>query len=122
MAEDVGITCRSVVRVKPDDDQAGSMRGQVEAYPIDSVRQQNRHMIASRDVLLRECGTVAVDTFGNHKPCVIAPASFRAVVVAVGNGVRAAPNTFAKKPPQRARLASVDYCIARDGGPPRSLG
>jgi hypothetical protein len=97
------------------------MRGQVEAYPIDSIWQQNRHMIANRNVLLRECGTEPVDAFGNHKPCMIAPASFRAVVVAVGNGVRAAPDTFAKKPPQRARLASIDYCVAEDGGPLRSL-
>ena len=122
MAEDVGIAGRSVVRVKPDDDQTGSVRSYVEAYPIDSVRQQYRHTVASLDVLLCERDAVPLDAVGNHAPRVIAPAPFRAVVVAVGNGVGAAPDTFAKKAPQRARLASVDHCIAGEGGPLRSLG
>src|ERR1019366_4598167 len=115
MAEDVGVTCGGVVRVKSDDNQARSMRGQVEAHPIDSVRQQNRRMIANRDVLLCECGTEPGNAFGNRAPSVIAPASLGAIVIAVGNGVGAAPDTLAEKPPQRARLTSSD-CIAGDRG------
>ena len=113
MAEDVGVACCAIVRVKPDDNQARRMRSHVETHPIDSVGQQNRHAVSGLEFLPCECSAEPVNARGNRVPGVIAPILGDRIVVSVSNGVRAAPDTLAEQPPQRTRLDEQRLCRHR---------